>query len=69
MATSMSLTSTPQPTEILGPVYRPDLEKPKATVSTQVSHDNVIILEQTAQLIALLTYVKPLRHYGTLHAM
>lgn len=41
----------------LGPDYRPDTQKPKATVSTQVAHENVVILPQTPQLIALMTYV------------
>jgi len=41
--------------EPLGPEYRPDKEKPKATVSCEVPHDNVLILPQTPQLIALLT--------------
>lgn len=41
----------------VGPDYRPKAEKPRATVSTQVSHANVHILAQTPQLIALLTYV------------
>ena len=39
----------------VGPDYRPKTEKPAATVSTQVSYDNVHILPQTPQLIALLT--------------
>lgn len=37
--------------------YQPKAEKPRATVSTQISHANVHILAQTPQLIALLTYV------------
>lgn len=41
----------------MGPEYRPATEKPTATVSTQVSHDNIHILPQTPQLIALLTCV------------
>lgn len=43
----------------MGPDYRPATEKPTATVSTQVSHDNIHILSQTPQLIALLTCVRP----------
>ena len=44
--------------------YRPDAQKPTATVSTEVSYDNVHILPQTPQLIALLTYamISPLLH-------
>lgn len=41
----------------VGPDYRPKAEKPRDTVSTQVSPANVHILAQTPQLIALLTYV------------
>lgn len=41
------------PEHSLGPDYRP--EKPTATVSTGVPRDNVHILPQTPQLIALLT--------------
>jgi uracil phosphoribosyltransferase len=43
------------PSKNLGPEYKPDDEKPVATVSTEVGHDNVHILPQTPQLIALLT--------------
>ena len=43
------------PAKSVGPTYRPDAEKPTATVSEQVSHDNVMVLPQTPQLIALLT--------------
>lgn len=45
------------PADCVGPDYRPKAEKPTATVSTQISHDNVHILPQTPQLIALLTYI------------
>ena len=41
----------------VGPDYRPDEQKPTATVSTEVSYDTVHVLPQTPQLIALLTYV------------
>lgn len=44
------------PTECVGPEYRPDNQKPKATISKEVPHDNIIVLPQTPQLIALLTY-------------
>jgi len=43
------------PSDHLGPSYKPAEEKPTATVSTKLSHDNVTILPQTPQLIALLT--------------
>lgn len=43
------------PSEHLGPAYMPSNEKPSATVSTKVDQDNVHILSQTPQLIALLT--------------
>jgi len=46
------------PSSHLGPDYRPDDEKPSATVSTKVTHDNVHILPQTPQLIALLTMIR-----------
>lgn len=43
----------------VGPDYRPDAQKPTATVSTQIWYDNVHILPQTSQLLALLTYATP----------
>lgn len=45
----------PGPTQSVGPDYRAASQKPTATVSTAVPYDNVITLEQTPQLIALLT--------------
>lgn len=45
------------PAQGVGPVYRPDGEKPSATVSKELSFDNVHVLPQTPQLIALLTCV------------
>lgn len=45
----------PSPAQGVGPIYRPDGEKPTATVSKEVSYDNVHVLPQTPQLIALLT--------------
>ncbi|KAK3638964.1 Uracil phosphoribosyltransferase, synthesizes UMP from uracil [Elasticomyces elasticus] len=62
----MSKQSKPQtdgvtqraPSENLGPDYKPTEQKPEATVSTKVSHDNVTILPQTPQLIALLTMIR-----------
>ncbi|CAF9936736.1 MAG: Uracil phosphoribosyltransferase, synthesizes UMP from uracil [Heterodermia speciosa] len=43
------------PAHCLGPDYRPEEQKPTATVSTEIKYNNVHILPQTAQLIALLT--------------
>ena len=54
MSTNASIIS---PVHCVGPDYRPDAQKPIATVSTEISHDNVHVLSQTPQLIALLTYV------------
>lgn len=48
------------PSNSVGPDYRPDTEKPTATISNQISYENVHILPQTPQLIALLTSVHPL---------
>ena len=42
----------------VGPSYRSPEEKPKATVSRQAACDNVHILPQTPQLIALLTIIR-----------
>lgn len=53
------MSSTPAtiaPAHRVGPDYRPDAQKPTATVSTQIAYDNVHILPQTSQLLALLTY-------------
>lgn len=43
------------PSKCVGPEYRSATEKPTATVSTEIPHDNVHILPQTPQLISLLT--------------
>lgn len=43
------------PTQCVGPDYRAANQKPMATVSTAVRFDNVTVLPQTPQLIALLT--------------
>jgi uracil phosphoribosyltransferase len=48
-------TENKPPAQCVGPDYRSEAEKPTATVSTQVSHENVHVLAQTPQLIALLT--------------
>ena len=47
------------PATCVGPAYRPLDQKPTATVSTKITYDNVHILPQTPQLIALLTYAFP----------
>lgn len=41
----------------VGPAYRTHQQKPSATVSVDVNLDNVHVLPQTPQLIALLSYV------------
>lgn len=43
------------PSQCLGPEYRPSTQRPTATVSTPLKQENVHILPQTPQLIALLT--------------
>ena len=43
------------PAQCVGPDYKPATQKPTATVSSGVALDNVHILPQTPQLIALLT--------------
>lgn len=53
-----STPSTAAPAHCVGPDYRPNAQKPTATVSTEISYENVHILPQTPQLIALLTYAK-----------
>lgn len=47
----------PSPAQGVGPIYQPDGEKPTATVSKEISYENVHVLSQTPQLIALLTWV------------
>lgn len=47
--------SASAPTRCLGPVYRADSQKPTATISKDVPFENVHVLTQTPQLIALLT--------------
>lgn len=46
---------SPAPTQSVGPNYRPEKEKPRATVSKEPTQQNVTVLPQTPQLIALLT--------------
>ncbi|KAL9055136.1 MAG: hypothetical protein Q9162_003713 [Coniocarpon cinnabarinum] len=52
------MTSNGPPHHAVGPSYRRDSEKPRATVSNQCVNDNVIVLPQTPQLIALLTMIR-----------
>ncbi|KAI9721466.1 MAG: Uracil phosphoribosyltransferase, synthesizes UMP from uracil [Candelaria pacifica] len=55
----MAVTGDPQaPAQGVGPEYRPEEQKPTATVSTSISYDNVHILPQTPQLISLLTMIR-----------
>ncbi|KAK4229866.1 uracil phosphoribosyltransferase-domain-containing protein [Podospora fimiseda] len=46
------------PTQSVGPEYQSESQKPTATVSTPVNFDNVTILPQTPQLIALLSIIR-----------
>ncbi|KAG7007925.1 uracil phosphoribosyltransferase [Physcia stellaris] len=55
---SKTVTDSAAPAHCLGPDYRPEEQKPTATVSTEISYSNVHILPQTAQLIALLTMIR-----------
>lgn len=50
--------SSSAPTQCIGPNYRSESQKPIATVSTGVEFDNVTVLPQTPQLIALLTMIR-----------
>ena len=56
MSPKLPGASVVSPAHCVGPNYRPDEQKPTATVSTEVSYETVHILPQTPQLIALLTY-------------
>lgn len=51
-------TSADAPTRCVGPDYRSETQKPMATVSTRIDSDNVVILPQTPQLIALLSIIR-----------
>ena len=55
MCSSDLRTGVESPALGVGPDYRPEEEKPTATVSKKVPYENVHILPQTPQLIALLT--------------
>ena len=56
----MASTEPQTPTQSVGPDYVSEKKKPNATVSTEVKLKNVHILQQSPQLIALLTLVSPL---------
>jgi uracil phosphoribosyltransferase len=53
--TSIGMNAAPSPAQGVGPIYRSEGEKPTATVSKDISYENVHVLPQTPQLIALLT--------------
>ena len=53
----IQMASKTAPSACVGPDYRSEDNKPKATISTKISSDNVHVLPQTPQLIALLTWV------------
>ncbi|KAF2756037.1 PRTase-like protein [Pseudovirgaria hyperparasitica] len=55
---SSNEASQKPPSQCVGPEYRPATMKPTATVSTEIPHENVHILPQTPQLIALLTMIR-----------
>jgi len=55
---SKSRTAIQSPALNVGPDYRPEAERPKATVSKDVPFKNVHILAQTPQLIGLLTMLR-----------
>ena len=53
---AQEITKSPAPpVRCIGPEYRSASQKPTATVSKEVPHENVHVLQQTPQLIALLT--------------
>lgn len=58
MATIPRSKGVQSPAVGVGPSYRPDGEKPTATVSREVQQENVHVLPQTPQLIALLTMIR-----------
>ncbi|KAF7562567.1 hypothetical protein G7046_g1551 [Stylonectria norvegica] len=51
-------TAPQAPTQSVGPEYRAQNQKPSATVSVEVPFDNVHVLPQTPQLIALLSMIR-----------
>ncbi|KAG6018165.1 Uracil phosphoribosyltransferase, synthesizes UMP from uracil [Claviceps pusilla] len=46
------------PTQCIGPSHRSVEHKPSATVSTKISFDNIYVLPQSPQLIALLSIIR-----------
>ncbi|KAK4645859.1 Uracil phosphoribosyltransferase, synthesizes UMP from uracil [Podospora bellae-mahoneyi] len=52
------MTEEVAPVKCVGPEYRAEDQKPTATVSTVVHFDNVTVLPQTPQLIALLSIIR-----------
>uniref|UniRef100_A0A1Y1K1Z1 uracil phosphoribosyltransferase n=1 Tax=Photinus pyralis TaxID=7054 RepID=A0A1Y1K1Z1_PHOPY len=52
------MSDRPVPTQCIGPSHRSTGEKPSATLSAGVNFDNVCILPQTPQLIALLSMIR-----------
>ncbi|KAF5138483.1 Uracil phosphoribosyltransferase [Metarhizium anisopliae] len=52
------MSDRPVPTQCIGLSHRPTGEKPSATLSAGVNFDNVCILPQTPQLIALLSMIR-----------
>ncbi|KAK0664000.1 putative uracil phosphoribosyltransferase [Cercophora samala] len=52
------MTEEVAPVKCVGPEYRAEDQKPTATVSTVVNYDNVTVLPQTPQLIALLSIIR-----------
>ncbi|KAF3894064.1 Uracil phosphoribosyltransferase [Trichophyton interdigitale] len=54
-------SNEPGPVRGVGPVSMPDDKKPPATVSKAVKYENVCVLPQTPQLIALLTMIRDQR--------
>lgn len=49
------MTDKPNTTKCIGPGHHSTGRKPSATVSAEVPFDNVCVLPQTPQLIALLS--------------
>ena len=58
MASISRANGVQSPALNVGPSYRPEEEKPTATVSRDVHQENVHVLPQTPQLIALLTMIR-----------
>ncbi|GAB0135513.1 UPRTase [Epichloe bromicola] len=52
------MAEKPTSTQCIGPSHRPAGQKPSATVSAEVAFENVRVLPQTPQLIALLSMIR-----------